>query len=41
MGLLLLLVIIWLMTMYFKWVKKSARKSQGTTAQCKPVANVL
>lgn len=33
MGLLLLLVVIWLMTMYFKWVKKSARKSQAKKAQ--------
>lgn len=33
MGLLLLLVVIWLMAMYFKSVKKSARKSQAKKAK--------
>lgn len=40
MGLLLLLVVIWLMTMYFKWVKKSARKSQAKKAQQPRTAEV-
>lgn len=40
MGLLLLLVVIWLMTMYFKWVKKSARKSQAKKAQQSGTAGV-
>lgn len=40
MGLLLLLVVIWLMIMYFKWVKKSARKSQTKKAQQSETAGV-
>lgn len=40
MGLLLLLVVIWLMAMYFKWVKKSARKSQAKKAQQSETAEV-
>lgn len=40
MGLLLLIAVIWLMTMYFKWVKKSARKSQAKKAQQSETAGV-
>lgn len=40
MGLLLLIVVIWLMTMYFKWVKKLARKIQAKKAQQSETAGV-